>query len=61
MKNSMKALLSTFVVAAVMSSPVFAEEKHNHNDKNQSMGGGMMMEHMHMMAEQDKLSEDNQQ
>ncbi|MGI2820167.1 hypothetical protein [Vibrio fluvialis] len=44
MKNSMKALFSTIVVAAVMSSPIFAEKKgYAHGDENQSMGGSMMM------------------
>ncbi|MCR9299119.1 hypothetical protein NB466_09530 [Vibrio fluvialis] len=43
MKNSMKALFSTIVVAAVMSSPIFAEKGYAHGDENQSMGGSMMM------------------
>ncbi len=34
MKNSMKALFSTIVVAAVMSSPIFAEKGYAHGDAN---------------------------
>lgn len=49
----MKKLLSTFVFAAVVSSPTFAENGHRHADKNQSMSSGMMMgmmNHEQMMA-----------
>ncbi len=43
MKNTTKKMLSTVFISTLLASPVFAEKGHEHADKNQSMGGGMMM------------------
>ncbi|MBR9910226.1 MAG: hypothetical protein GYB33_07730 [Gammaproteobacteria bacterium] len=53
----MKILLSTLVVAAAMSSPVFAEKGHNHSENDQPMGSMMMgmMSHDQMVAMHERM------
>jgi len=46
----MKKLISTLVIAAAISSPVFAEKGHEHGDSKDQPMGGMMMGHEQMMA-----------
>jgi len=46
----MKKLISTLVIAAAISSPVFAEKGHEHGDSKDQLMGGMMMGHEQMMA-----------
>lgn len=46
----MKKLLSTLIIAAVMSAPVFAEKGREHGDGKGQPMGGMMMNHQQMMA-----------
>lgn len=46
----MKKLISTVVIAAALSSPVFAEKGQEHGDGKSQPMGGMMMNHQQMMA-----------
>jgi hypothetical protein len=46
----MKKLISTFVIATVISMPVFAEKGHEHGDSKGPVKDGMMMGHEQMMA-----------
>ncbi|WP_244431052.1 hypothetical protein [Simiduia agarivorans] len=42
-RNSMRTLISAVVIATAIASPVFAENSHDHGDKNQGASSGMMM------------------
>lgn len=52
-RNSIRTMISAVVIATAMASPVFAENAHDHGDKNQGANSGMMMgmmNHDQMMA-----------
>lgn len=46
----MKKLISTVIMAAALSSPVFAEQGQAHGDGKDHPMGGKMMNHQQMMA-----------
>lgn len=52
-RNSIRTMISAVVIATAIASPVFAENAHDHGDKNQGANNGMMMtmmNHEQMMA-----------
>ncbi|MAR02256.1 MAG: hypothetical protein CMI00_17180 [Oceanospirillaceae bacterium] len=54
----MRTMISAVVIATAIASPVFAENAHDHGDKNQGANNGMMMgmmNHDQMMAMHDHM------
>ena len=57
-RNSIRTMISAVVIATAIASPVFAENAHDHGDKNQGANNGMMMgmmNHDQMMAMHDHI------